>query len=142
MNPVPQAGGIVVREDRDGLSVLLVRAKSDPTIWIFPKGHIEPGESEKETALRETQEEAGVDGDVIGKVGEPVEFHNGRALVRVQYYAIRARDEWPHTDGRAKQWFSPDAAIEAVNYPEDRELLREALAMFTQRATKRGGRRQ
>src|SRR5262245_25601337 len=137
MNPVPQAGGIVVRQDGDGLSVLLVRAKRDPSIWIFPKGHIEPGESAPETALRETQEEAGIEGELIGPVGEPVEFHNGRALVRVQYYAIRAQRESPHTDGRAKRWFAPDAALEAVNFPEDRVLLREALAMFTHRGAER-----
>jgi diadenosine hexaphosphate hydrolase (ATP-forming) len=135
MNPVPQAGGIVVRKDGDDLSVLLVRAKRDPSIWIFPKGHIEPGESAPDTALRETQEEAGVEGELIGPVGEPVEFHNGRALVRVQYYAIRARTESPHTDGRAKQWFAPDAAFEAVNFPEDRVLLDEALALFRKAGT-------
>jgi 8-oxo-dGTP pyrophosphatase MutT (NUDIX family) len=137
MKPVPQAGGIVVREDGGGLSVLLVRAKRDPSIWIFPKGHIEPGESPPEAALRETQEEAGVEGALIGPVGEPVEFHNGRALVRVQYYAIRAQTESPHTDGRAKQWFAPDGALEAINFPEDRVLLREALAMFTRRSAAR-----
>ena len=125
-NIVPQAGGIVFRRGRAGIAILLVRAKRDPTIWIFPKGHIEPGESEDETALRETREEAGVAGEIVGRVGSPCQFHNGRELVRVQYFLIRAIRETPETDGREKQWFTFDDAVVAVPYDDMRELLREA----------------
>ena len=125
-NIVPQAGGIVFRRDRAAISILLVRAKRDPTIWIFPKGHIEPGESEPETALRETREEAGVAGEIVGRVGSPCQFHNGRELVRVQYFLIRAVEETPDTDGREKRWFAFDDAVAAVPYDDMRELLRDA----------------
>ena len=131
--PVLQAGGIVVRKSGNRLSVLLVRAKSDPSIWIFPKGHIERGETASEAALRETEEEAGITGELLGPVGEPVEFHNGRYLVRAQYYAIRPRSESPKTDGRAKKWFAFDDALEAVHFDEDRQLLREAAALVRRR---------
>ena len=62
---IPQAGAIVFRADGDRTTVLLVRSKKDPTIWVFPKGHIDGNESERETAVRETWEEAGVSG-VLG----------------------------------------------------------------------------
>ena len=110
------------------MSILLVTAKRDPDVWVLPKGHIEPGESEAETALRETYEEAGVTGELIGPVGKPLEFDNGREFVRVQYFLIRAVSESPHTDGRRKQWFPFDAALDAVRFEETRQLLREALA--------------
>jgi bis(5'-nucleosidyl)-tetraphosphatase len=121
---VRQAGGIVVRTDAAGLSVLLVRAKRDPTIWIFPKGHIERGETAEDAALRETREEAGIVGDLVKPIGRPVNFHNGRYEVSVQYYLIRSVKEFDDNDGRAKQWFSFDAAVEAVHFEENRELLR------------------
>jgi ADP-ribose pyrophosphatase YjhB (NUDIX family) len=124
---VPQAGGIVFRRDGDSVSILLVRAKRSPETWILPKGHIEAGESAADTALRETQEEAGVTGELIGPVGQPLEFDNGREFVRVQYFLIRAVSESPHTDGRLKQWFPFEAAVAAVVFPETRRLLREAL---------------
>lgn len=124
--PVPQAGGIVFRRDGHAISILLVRAKRDPTIWIFPKGHVERGESPAEAALRETREEAGVSGELVGPIGAPVEFHNGREFVRVEYFLIRAVSETPETDGRAKQWFSLDDAATAVNFEADRRLLNEA----------------
>ena len=125
---VPQAGGIAYRRDGDDITILLVRAKRDPTVWILPKGHIEPGERPADTALRETEEEAGVTGQLIGPVGAPLEFDNGRERVRVQYFLIRATAESPGGDGRTKQWFKPDALMSAVIFEETRQLLREALA--------------
>jgi len=123
---VPQSGGIVFRRDGGVVSILLVRAKRAPDLWILPKGHIEPGESDADTALRETQEEAGVTGELIGPVGQPLEFDNGREFVRVQYFLIRALSESPETDGRVKQWFPFDEAVAAVGFEETRQLLREA----------------
>jgi 8-oxo-dGTP pyrophosphatase MutT (NUDIX family) len=116
----------VFRKDGDAVSILLVTAKREPSLWVLPKGHIEAGESEQDTALREVEEEAGVTGAIVGPVGEPLEFDNGREFVRVQYFLIRAVDEAPHTDGRRKQWFPFDAAVQAVKFEETRDLLREA----------------
>lgn len=115
------------RRDRDAVSILLVTAKRDPSLWVLPKGHIEDGETEVETALREVEEEAGVTGEVVGPIGEPLEFDNGREFVRVQYFLIRAVSEAPHTDGRRKRWFAFDDAVVAVKFEETRDLLRQAL---------------
>ena len=38
-------------------------------LWSLPKGHVEPGESESETAVREVAEETGISGRVVGKLG-------------------------------------------------------------------------
>jgi 8-oxo-dGTP pyrophosphatase MutT (NUDIX family) len=123
---VPQAGGIVLREDGDRLRVLLVRAKRDPGVWIFPKGHIEPGESAGEAAVRETREEAGVDGELVAPIGEPLEFHNGRSEVSVQYFLIRPLSESDECEGRAKRWFDVDDALAALQWENARALLKLA----------------
>ena len=116
-----------MRRDGGRLSVLLVRAKSDPDLWIFPKGHIEPGENAEEAALRETREEAGVVGEVIRPVGAPLEFESGRGEpVAVQYFLIRARSESDETDGRAKQWFPVAEALRKLTFESARRLLLEA----------------
>jgi 8-oxo-dGTP pyrophosphatase MutT (NUDIX family) len=128
MHRVAQAGGIVVRQDGDRLSVLLVKAKKDPTVWIFPKGHIEPGETAEAAALRETQEEAGVDGELVGPVGAPLEYQSGREPVSVQYFLIRAVTESPSSEGREKQWFSFDEALKALAFEDSRRLVRAAKA--------------
>jgi len=120
---VSQAGGIVIRRNGDALSVLLVRAKRDPSVWIFPKGHIERGETAADAALRETREEAGVDGEIVGPVGAPLDFNNGRYDVSVQYFLIRLRSESDETDGREKRWFSIEDALDALPWTDARALL-------------------
>jgi len=124
---VAQAGGIVVRKQDDRLAVLLVRSKKDPAIWVFPKGHIEPGETAAATALRETWEEAGVEGDLDGPVGAPLEFQSGVEPVSVQYFLLRARTEGPSPEGRDTQWLSIDEALKMLAFQNAREKLLEAV---------------
>jgi len=56
--PVASAIAVVVR----GMEVLLVRRSQSPDagLWGFPGGKIEPGETIESAALRELQEETGV----------------------------------------------------------------------------------
>jgi 8-oxo-dGTP pyrophosphatase MutT (NUDIX family) len=123
---VEQAGGIVFRRKRTGISILLVRAKRDPSKWIFPKGHIERGESARTAAVRETREEAGIKGRAIGRIGDPQEFEWGGQLFRVKYFLIRMIAESDETDGRKKAWFPFDKALKRVSFKSARTLLREA----------------
>ncbi len=126
MRPVEQAGGIVFRGNDRGISILLVTSKKEAGHWIFPKGHIEPGESADAAALRETYEEAGVDGELVGEAGEPLEFTWRGKRYRVRYFLIRARSETPHTDGRTKEWLPFDEALARLSYDDTRRLLRDA----------------
>ncbi len=122
---VEQAGGIIVRRDpAAGISVLLVRSRKDPALWIFPKGHVEPGETAEAAALRETYEESGVEGELLAPLGE-LEFHSGRELVRVQYFLIRPITEMPSPEGRDKRWFTLDEARRSVSFDNARRLLDE-----------------
>jgi len=133
---VRQAGAIVFRREGDRPLVLLVRSKKNPTVWVFPKGHIEEGETAEETAARETWEEAGVAGRLGGAVGAPLEFDSGGTPITVQYYLLRARTDEPSPEGRDKRWLSPDDALDALSYETARGKLREALAMLTSPASR------
>src|SRR3977135_747225 len=53
------AGAVVFRRTERGPRLLLLRAYKN---WDFPKGMIEPGESELDAAKRETLEETGLAG--------------------------------------------------------------------------------
>ena len=76
---VPQAGGIAFRGRGRDLQILLVTSKKQSGFWIFPKGHVEPGETAAQAGVRETVEEAGVSGDLLGPVGAPLEYDwNGK----------------------------------------------------------------
>jgi 8-oxo-dGTP pyrophosphatase MutT (NUDIX family) len=54
------AGGIVFRREPDGVAHFLL-IKDSYHNWGFPKGHLEDGETPAQAALRETQEETGLE---------------------------------------------------------------------------------
>ena len=63
------AGGVVVRRLRGEWHAAAIRP-TGKTVWALPKGIIGRGESAAETALREVAEETGVEGRLLGKLGD------------------------------------------------------------------------
>ena len=123
---IRQAGSIVVRLDGKEPQVLLVTARRNPKNWIFPKGHIEKGETPEEAAVRETREEAGVVGKLIGPAGV-LEYGFLGAKARVEYYLVEFKKEAGRPeDGRQKTWCRLDEALERLKYKNTRKLLRKA----------------
>ena len=125
--PVRQAGGVAFRGHGRDLRILLVTSKKQAGFWIFPKGHVEPGETDAEAGVRETMEEAGVTGDLLGAVGAPLEYDWSGKRYRVQYFLIRATAEAPASDGRTIAWLPYDEALARLSFDDTGRLLQEAL---------------
>ncbi len=53
-------GGIIYKKEKKIVQILLVK-HTNGGHWSFPKGHVEDGETEIETALREIKEETNLD---------------------------------------------------------------------------------
>lgn len=129
--PVPtvhQAGAVVFRLRAGRPQILLVRARRTPGQWIFPKGHIEDGESPQNAAVRETQEEAGVDGEPLARLRPRVEFTVGRTHVRVRYFLLRATGRVASSEERKKRWVAPATAARLLSHDAARTVLRAAVA--------------
>ena len=124
---VEQAGAVVYRRGDDGFRVLLVRARKNPTDWIFPKGHIETNETAAEAAVREAEEEAGVTGRVVSALWPALTFESGGRQLRVQYFLIEFTGTVPSKDQREVAWLPPSGAREQLTHAPARALLTAAL---------------
>jgi mutator protein MutT len=122
-----EAGAIVVRRDGGSLRVLLVTAKRDVTQWLFPKGHIETGETPEAAALREAAEEAGVTGRVLRPAGELSYEYAGRSI-HVRYFLVEYERQRPAGEGRRCVWLVPSEARRQLTFPDTRTVLDRALA--------------
>jgi 8-oxo-dGTP pyrophosphatase MutT (NUDIX family) len=127
MKTIAQAGAIAFR-CRDGRPhVLIVKAKRNPGNLIFPKGHVEPGETGEQAAGRELREEAGVEGKVLRFLGERSFEMNG-AVYSVAYYLLRfLSTEGEGEPGRCPAWYPVDEALSVLTFPDARELLKAAV---------------
>lgn len=122
---IHQSGAIVVRLDGKEPRVLLVTAKRNPANWIFPKGHIENGETAEQAALREAREEAGIVGKLIAPAGV-LEYGFLGAKAQVEYFLVEfKREAGPPEDGRSRIWCGLEDALDRLGYKNNRKLLRK-----------------
>jgi 8-oxo-dGTP pyrophosphatase MutT (NUDIX family) len=130
---IEQAGAVTFRIDAGGPEFLLVRAKKDPQHWIFPKGHIEPGEDSADTALRELREEAGAIANVVEFLGV-TEYQSGTDTVRVQYYLCRFDKQIDEGEGRERAWCGVERADDLLSFENLRGLTHTAVAIVQEQS--------
>jgi 8-oxo-dGTP pyrophosphatase MutT (NUDIX family) len=119
---------------------LLVRTSSG-TLWTFPKGRIEKGETSGEAATREAGEEAGITGDVTEPpVGVYLYPGHGKCPeMKVEAFLLRVDQEIglnPIEPDRDPSWFSPEEAILALGSGR-RRRYQDSHKMIVERAYKR-----
>lgn len=81
---------IIYKESESTYKVLLVKNHNGRN-FSFPKGHVEKGESEKETAIREIKEETGLDVEIIDDFREVSDYTPfGKIKKRVVFFMAQA----------------------------------------------------
>jgi 8-oxo-dGTP pyrophosphatase MutT (NUDIX family) len=104
MNSPPNraAGAVVFRRTERGVRLLVLRAYRN---WDFPKGLIEPGETELDAAKRETAEETGL---------TDLDFPFGDAH----------KDTLPYAGGKVARYFLAETGETDIELPVSAELGR------------------
>jgi len=134
LEKVEQAGAIAFRIEDDEPQILIVRAKKRPHEWIFPKGHIEKGETAKEAAVRELEEEAGVRGTALSLVGT-LEFESGDEPVSCDYYLVKFVKKVPREEKREVKWCDYEDAHRRLSHHDAAKLLKKALPLIESRVS-------
>lgn len=130
MNPVPAVGVVCLKGDE----VLLIRRGTPPRQgeWSLPGGRIEPGEAVTAAALRELQEETGVEADLIGLIDvvDGIFAEVGKHYVLIDYAAIWRSGEVRAGDDAAEAEFVPlEEALARVDWWQTRRMITRAHAM-------------
>lgn len=117
-------GAIVIQ----GEKILVIQQAAGH--WGFPKGHVEDGETEVETAIREIKEETNLDVE-IDESHRYVEHYSPKEGVEkdvVLFVAkmiggeIKAQEE----EVQKIKWLSYEEAIQTITYDNSRSVLKEA----------------
>jgi len=126
------SGGVVARRVEGLTHLLLIR---DPYgMWGLPKGHIEDGETTDETALREVNEETGLNRIELGPRLGTIDWHfkqNGELVHKYCDYFLMTTPESDATpqviEGITEcRWFAVDEAIAIVRYDNIRRIVQLA----------------
>lgn len=131
------AGGLVYRFQDTQIQYLVVQAKGNPEHWILPKGHIEPGETPEQTAVRELAEETGVVAGIVTELGY-LRFSVANRLITTVYYLMRYQTQVTPQEERLCRWLPYDAALRLLTFPATRDLLRQAHAFLCRQSPSRG----
>ena len=131
------AGGVVCKGQGESTQVLLCGFKS-PLLWALPKGTPNSGETLEQTAIREVQEETGLEVVICQGLGS------------IEYWFLRTQDDvhshktvhfnlmtsvggslsLHDTEFDVVQWFPAGEAIRVMTHPSEVGVVRKALACF------------
>lgn len=130
---VGSRGALIGRHDRRGR-----------LLWSLPKGHVEVGETEVDTAVREVAEETGIRGRVIGKLGV-IDFWfvaEGRRIHKtVHHFLLLAEDplhglELSDADVEVSEvtWIPLEQVADRLAYADERRLLERVPTLLAETA--------
>ena len=122
-------GAIVYRKFHGNTEILLIKHINSGH-WSFPKGHVENGETEMETAKREIKEETAIDVMIDPTFREIVTYSPKKDTVKVVvYFLARAKnvDFAPQESEISEiRWVDISYAVNILSYENDRTIVSRA----------------
>ena len=125
----------MIRRAPDGVEIALAarRTRKGDLAWGLPKGLVEPGEEPEEAAVREVQEETGLEARILSSLGEISYWYvwdAERVRKRVAFFLMEATggDLSKHDHEMEEvRWFPLADAPRRATYPTERGVLRQAI---------------
>lgn len=121
-------GAVVFRNIKDELRFLLIK-NNRSSHWGFPKGHMEKGETPKQTAVREVLEETGVHISIIDGFSSESKYRIGSKVEkRVEVFLASTQDTQTVIQKEEIEdyiWLRYPEALEMLKFENDKEILTE-----------------
>lgn len=100
--------------------------------WDFPKGKLEPGETQHQAAHRELQEETGLTAEILPGFQESLTYtfkERGKVIRKTVTFFVGITQEQPIRLSREHTgylWLSYEKAHEKLTYQNAKDLLKKA----------------
>lgn len=122
-------GAIVYRKFHGNTEILLIKHVNSGH-WSFPKGHVEAGETEAQTAQREVKEETGIDIIVDTSFRETVQYYPRKDTQKVVVYFLgKAKNHdfvAQEEEIAAIRWIEIGQASSLLTYENDKTIVAKA----------------
>lgn len=122
-------GALVYSIQNQTKCLLLIKHKQGGH-WSFPKGHVEAGESEHQTALREVKEETGLSIELLDGFRQQVTYSPrpgvSKDVVYFLGYAQDTRTQRQESEISDLRWVDLDESAAYLTYDNDKMLLAKA----------------
>lgn len=136
----PTAGGVVFRRNPKNQQVEILLIQDAKDRWTIPKGHIEEGETAKETAAREIKEETGLKDlnvrDWLGKINFQYRRQQSLVLMTTEIFLAKALGDTnairPEDWMNGIKWFSTKDALDKIEYDDIGKIILLALKKIRQ----------
>lgn len=127
----PTAGGVIFRRNPKNSQIEILLIQDAKNRWTIPKGHIEEGESAKETALREIGEETGLTDITVmnwlGKINFRYRRQQSLVLMTTEIFLVHAHknsdkirpEDWMN----GIEWFSAAEALDKIEYEDIGKII-------------------
>lgn len=129
MKTEKSCGAIVFRQAEKEPLFLIIR-HANGNHWAFPKGHVEEGESESQTALREIEEETGLKVFLDTGFRETTTYSPKEGVVKEVVYFIAKTEENSIQQQVEEvtdfQWLPYSQALETLTFANDQVILTKA----------------
>ena len=128
-------GAIVFYLKENKEQVLLIK-HSNSGHWSFPKGHVEAGETEVETAVREIFEETGVKAKLDTRFREVVTYSPKKDVIKDVIYFFGTSDSYETVKQESEvaeiMWVDISKVLKCVSYRNDKDLVTKAIRFYKQ----------
>lgn len=114
----------------DGKKVLVIQQTIGH--WGLPKGHVEEGETEVQTAAREIKEETNIDVEINEKYRYVERYSPSENVEKdVVYFVAKKIGGEPvaqEEEVQSIEWLNVEDAIERLTYESSRNVLKKAIS--------------
>ena len=127
----PTAGGVIFRRNATSKDVEILLIQDAKDRWTIPKGHIEEGETAKETAEREIGEETGLQEmrvlNWLGKINFRYRRGSSLVLMTTEIFLVQAEGDTdklqPEDWMNGIKWFPAPEALDKIEYEDIGKII-------------------